>query len=291
MIARAARLGVYALAALTACGRGASVSAPGTFDGGPVSLACPSPSGPPMPRALIGPDLSLRVLCNGQTSGPIASVDEQGPGVTSWSISVTGDPAFAPGARSFQTCRGDSPQVAFVGFTPPPNAVPGDSFDAVATVHAEDGSFADGTVNLHGEVAAANVAASTTAIDFGDVAPGDVPARELDFTVLDGGAVQILHDVLSGSPFVFTEVSPPRTGSRIASNWRVTFQSRVPDDYTTSVGWRGLPVERTGLAAAAACVWTTTVTLHARVLADGGASDGGDAADVGDTGDGGDGSL
>jgi hypothetical protein len=285
MIARVALTGAFALATLASCFRDRSLQPTGP-DGGPFSMACPSVSGPSMPRALIGPDASFRITCGGRASSPIASVDEQGHGITAWSISVKGDPAFTPETPTLQTCLQNSPGVAFVAFYPPMDAVPGDTFDGVATVHADDGSFADGTVALHGEVVSAKVAVSTTAIDFGDVGPSDFPGRSLDFRVLEGGHVSIMHDALAESPFSLTFVNPSGPVSMNipdVTSWRVAFQSNVAGDYTAAVVWHGVPLGRAN-PAPEACLWTTTVTLHARVLADAGAGDGGEAGDGGDGG-------
>ena len=275
-----------AFVALASCSHDRSPGA-GT-DGGAFSGACPSASGRSMPRAFIGPDATFRVTCGGRTSSPIASVDEQGTGLTSWSISVKGDPAFTPETPTLETCLQNSPQVAFVAFYPPLDAVPGDSFDAVATVHADDGSFANGTVRLHGDVVSTKVAVSATAIDFGDVAPGDSQARPLDFTVLEGAHATISPEVLTGSPFSVTLAKPVIASSRdipMTTSWRVAFQSSIAGDYTASVVWRGLPQGR-ALPPPEACVWTTTVTLHARVLADAGAGDADAGALDGDAGEG-----
>jgi hypothetical protein len=274
MIARAALAGAFALATVASCSRDVTLPATG-IDGGLPQPACPPASGRSMPRALIGPDATFHITCGGRASSPIASVDEEGPGVTSWSISLTGDPSFTPESPALQTCLGNSPQVAFVAFYPPVSAVPGDTFDGVATVHADDGSFADGTVALHGEVVSPMVTVSTTTIDFGDVAPGDAPGRLLEFRALEGGHVSINHESLAGSPFsvMNTEFSVATTVPDV-TRWRVAFQSSVPGDYTASVVWRGVPLGRAN-PAPEACVWATAVTMHARVLADAGASDGG----------------
>jgi hypothetical protein len=261
------------------------------------SHICGATSSPSMPRALIGPDVDVHTFCAGTAQAPIASVDELGAGVTRWSITVKGAAAFTPDPKgsAFVTCEATGPQVAFAQFSPPRDALPGAIFDAIATVHADDGSFADGTVKLHGEVVAPVVTVDKTTVDFGNVGPGDKVTIPLHFTE-DNGATTVRPDSKPDAgttrvfpsyaygPFVIT------LGGVRPSIWNVTFMTDVPGDYSATVGWRagppGAPCQGAGdascLATPSPCDWTTTITLHARVVVDGGAD-----ADTADASDGG----
>jgi hypothetical protein len=265
-----------------------------------------------MPRALIGPDVDVRVLCTATAQVPIASVDVPGAGVARWSFKVKGDPAFGlpqspqqMSLNTFVTCQADSPQVALVNFNPPIGALPGSTFDAIATVHADDGSFADGTVKLHGEVAAAVLTVDKTSVDFGDVAPGAMPVIPLHFTAEKGDSVNLFLDpppAASGprsvvasysyGPFVIMPLAPAREGSG-PFNWKVTFMTDVPGDYSATVGWSATPITAACPPGADCpvrpvppddppCDWTTTIMLHARVVGDGGAD-----TDIAEASDGG----
>jgi hypothetical protein len=303
--------GLFAFAIFPACaGRAAQPTL--LPDGGST---CPATSSPSMPRALIGPDVDVRVLCGGTVNAPIASIDEPGAGVTRWSFTVKGDPAFSPGMapigrrmalsqpmsmNTFVTCEATSPQVAFVEFNPPLDAVPGSTFDAIATVHADDGSFADGMVKLRGDVIAPALTVDKTSVDFGDVAPGAMPVIPIHFAGENGALEPFLDPppVATGmsegvayysyGPFVFTPTKIQCSGCFTLNLlvWDVTFMSDVPGDYSTTVGWRAPPPPRLSTCAEAGpclplppkCDWTTTMTLHARVVADAGA----DTADTSD---------
>ena len=269
--------------------------------------SCQGISSPSMPRPLIGPDVNVRVVCGGTTIAPIASLDELGKGATNWSFTVAGDPAFRPStsqalldnASQFVVCEADSPQVAFVECVPPPDALPGATFDAIATVHADDGSFADGTVKLHGVIAAPVIIVDKKNVDFGDVAPGDDPTIPLHFMPENGALVNLFldqppaaADMIAGvpsysyGPFVVTPgmIVASKTFGSVPFVWNVTFKTDVPGDYSATVGWRATPVPAACQPDAScdgptdpSCDWTTTLTLHARVVDDGGAdaSDGG----------------
>jgi hypothetical protein len=281
---------IVALAIFPACSDLPTPPPVGDFGGCPGAT-----SSPPMPRALIGPDVDVRVLCGGTTQVPIASVDELGAGFTKWSFTVAGDSSFgalqgpdaavepglglAPHSNNFVTCQANSPQVAFVGFNPPADALPGTSFDAIATVHSEDRSFADGTVRLHGEIVTPVVTVDKTSVDFGSVGVGDVLALALAFTIEGGAEVFIVPDSYSEPPFSITLVDKAQDPSSSLRNWSVAFQSNVPGDYSASVGWQALPA--TLLKAPTPCIWATMMTLHARVVGDGGADSGSpDASDA-----------
>jgi hypothetical protein len=212
----------------------------------------------------------------------IASVDELGAGVTKWSYTVTGDAAFGPSAgQTFQTSQANSPEVAFVEFIPPTDALPGSTFDAIATLHADDGSFADGTVKLHGEIGAAVVTVDKMSIDFGDVAVGGLPSIPLHFAVEPGEQVGLVPQGLVPAPFLISpqgaQFSPPFV-------WNVSLMATAAGDYSTTLKWGAVSNQATS------CGWTNSITVHGRVVDDGGAgtpngSDGGtDTADASDGG-------
>jgi hypothetical protein len=261
-----------------------------------VNLNCPAAtSSPSMPRALIGPDVDVRVFCAQSTSAAIASIEELGPGLTQWSFTVTGDPAFQPGqvqsantmprgqspdastpGGPFTACQSNSPEIAFVTFTPPQTATPGATFDAIATVHAEDGSFPDGTVKLHGEVGAPVVTldpldspfamGNETSVDVGPLVQGFGRLTfDLTFRPQNGAAVNVRADS-DGSPFF--SILPAQNSSSSVQIWTVTFLEDYPGDYAAKVVWTGSPGN--SLTLTTACDWTTTMMLHARVVADGG---------------------
>jgi hypothetical protein len=247
---------------------------------------------------------------------PVASVDELGAGATTWSVTVKGDPAFRAGTlqeplgtntASFVACSADSPQVGLVECTPPAGAMPGVTFDAIATVHADDGSFADGTVKLHAEVTAPVLTVDKTNVDFGDVAPGENATIPLRFTADDvnGDRVDLVLDpppkakgLVDGvasyfyGPFVITPGDAQGSDSFMLDIpvWNVTFMADVPGEYSATVGWLGRPspgactnpVRCPGALDPTPCDWTTTITLHARVVGDGGTD-----ADIADASDGG----
>jgi hypothetical protein len=163
--------------------------------------------------------------------------------------SVEGPTGPRPGPNTFVTCQAISPEVAFVEFLSPRNALPGSTFDAIATVHADDGSFADGTVKLHGEVIKPVLAVDKRRVDFGNVAPEDNPTIPLQFTRVDVNALSLLPVAEAGSsgapgsyaypPFV---ISGPTLAGSDAEDWNVTLETNVPGDYSATVDWRAMPI-------------------------------------------------
>ncbi|HVU51805.1 MAG TPA: hypothetical protein VHL80_14010 [Polyangia bacterium] len=204
---------------------------------------------------------------------------------------MKGDAAFEapPGQDTFVTCQATSPTVAFVEFDPPADALPGATFDAVATVHAADGSFADGTVKLHGEVTTPAVTVDKASVDFGTVGLGDAPAIPLQFTAENGSGLSLAPQEGYGNgsftrpPFVVTLMSADGIAntSTFVWKWVVTVETSVPGDYSATIDWQAvLPARMT--TPPPQCSWTTTTALHARVVGDGDA--GADAADASDGG-------
>ncbi|HVU51212.1 MAG TPA: hypothetical protein VHL80_11025 [Polyangia bacterium] len=266
-------IAALALAALPAC----SSSGP-SGSAAPPAAVCGA--GRPMPVAHIGPDVRLRVLCDGLATAGVASVDEEGSGTTSWSVSLAGDAAFSLPISSFRTCQAVGPTVALVQLLVPPGAVPGDAFDTTATIHADDGSFADGRVSVHADVTAPSFDLDPPSIDFGDVLPNRGASRTL--RILDHEAVPV-----SVSPSAPTDPSfgyGPDVGApgmMTGLLWSMSFVGQEVGDHTATVTWTAEP------GAVPACQTTKTMTLHARVVApDGGAQDGG--AQDGGASDGGD---
>jgi hypothetical protein len=266
--ARAAR--GLALAALAACGGKTAT----VVDSSPFCVT----TVPPVARALIGPDVTVRARCASSATAPIASVDATGSGLVTWSVSLQGDAAFL-GNSNQATCALKGPTVAFVAFTPPMDAPAGAAFETVATVHADDGSFADGTVKVRGEVVPPMVTLDHPHIDLGEVAPGAVASATLTFSFKPGDTVFIQPSVSVGAPISVVMTVAPDFGAKVPmTQWLVAFVSSVPGDYTVSIGWTGQLV-----SVPTACAWTGTTTVHAHVSGDAGMDGGADGggADAG----------
>jgi hypothetical protein len=257
------RVGAVALV-VAAC----SVRPGPTFGDGVAPALC-SASAPPMPVVHLGPDVTIRAICGGSGQAAVASVDEHGPGVTAWSISVRGTPssAFSLKQTTFRTCQTDGPMVALVFFQAPPGAVPGDAFDAVVTVDADDGSFAAGTVNVHAEIVKPWVTIDKANLEFGDVLPGASPMQTLSVSAPDG--VNVFFEMVGSLDSFSLARIPPQTKGN-TSAWSVTFEAFLPGDHSASLRFASSPI----LDSPPACGWTATIGLHARVVADGGAPDG-----------------
>jgi hypothetical protein len=302
MIARLGPAGLgVALAVLAACSPSPGPSKP--FLRPDPAILAPPPAPPPpqpillmgcqalpgLPHAFIGPDVRLRIFCGGEVSIPIASVDEQGPGTTLFSVTLDGDPAFTEPMTSFRAC-GSDPQVATIVLTPPADAVPGDVYETVATVRAQSGEFPPGTVKVHAEVVAPELEVDPGSIDFGDVPWGAVVSRSLrlvntsasgDVLISVPGAADVyplnviaqLPPAPKIFPFVVEVAAAPAGRYAFASQWKATPFSQLPS----------LPE---------ACIWKKTITLSANILppadiADAGADAGDGGADAGaDAGDG-----
>jgi hypothetical protein len=267
-----ARTALVALATLTGC---ANLPQPST-DGATTPLSC-SPATKAMPRAHIGPDVHLRVLCGEAAQAAVASVDELGAGVTDWSVSLEGDMGFSLSQIAFVTCQVTGPSVAFVQFLPPAGAVPGDTFSTVVTVQATNGAFPNGTVNVRAEIVAATSSTSTPTIDFGDVPVGTLPDEQLlVFTVPDTSIDLKMDPPYFEAPFSIAVAPATNPVAKNIRAWHVAFRAFVPGDYTVVGTWTAAsPV--LALPSPDACSTKTTVMVHARAVAVDAGADGADA--------------
>jgi len=208
-------------------------------------------------RGLIGPDVDVRIPCT--------------TGSALWSISLTGDQVFGPRSSTFVACQSNSPLLATAVLGLPDTVGPGATFDAVATVSAEDGSFPTGQVNLHAEVVSPTFTLDRTSIDFGDVLPDQSVSAAATAISEFAQAPAAPASISSG----FFHFDPTKGGSIAIA--KVRFAAHAPGDYTATWVWTA------GLFLAPGCTTTKTIALHARVIApDGGAIDGGDASADGD---------
>lgn len=266
-----------ALALLAACGGNGSPHDAATGGGGndPIAGAC-SPSAPPMPVTHIGPDITLRALCGQEVASEFASVDDRGGGIISWSLHLesTTPAVFGLTNSAFQSCHAS---IATIAFQPPVGAVPGDTFDGIVTVHADDGSFPDGTVNVHGEVVAPIVAVDPPTLELGDVLPGTPVTRPLVFFVANDLGSSLVQFFGPSPPFGL-EMRPFTRAQPNVSSWVVTFEANIPGDYLAAIPFQTAHSP----AQPEACEWSTTFMVHARVVGDAGTPDGGaDASDAG----------
>ncbi|HVU51211.1 MAG TPA: hypothetical protein VHL80_11020 [Polyangia bacterium] len=257
---------VAGLACVSLVGCGGSDAARTTFaDGGHGLIPGCVESEGGMPLANLGPDLTLRALCGTGSRGAIASVNQPGAGVTRWSVSLDGDAQFVLEGSAFVTCEATGPTIANVDLQPAPGAVPGDTYEAVATITAEDDAFPTTEVALHGEVVAPNVTAPSS-VDFGDVPAGTSQRRTLRFDNASPSPVALLPSSGQLAPFTLIDgivTSPSPTPN--VSEWTVSLDGAAPGDYTAAVLWTATPSPV--LTFPAGCLWTQTITLHAHVVA------------------------
>jgi hypothetical protein len=234
----------------------------------PVSQ-CAAQRDPPV--ANIGPDVTLRTACGGSAVGAVASIDEPGAGFVPWTASITGDPEI--GLRggpemSFVTSSASGPIVAFVVFTAPRDAKPGDSFNAVVTVSSTCADFAPGTVKVHAEVGTPLVIVAPEAVDFGDVTLGTGARQMLMFRNEDTALVSVGVSVAT-PPFQYDGLAqallrPGTTGTAFVSVFAST-----PGDFSTLALWETSPVIDGGLidgGLPAGCAGTISVPVHAHVV-------------------------
>jgi hypothetical protein len=255
-----------ACGALAACG-GASKELP---DGAGSVPGC-GPADTDMPLANLGPDLTLRVLCRTGARGAIASVDEPGPGVTPWSVSLDGDDHFSLEGASFVTCNnGGGPTVAFVDLQPTFDDVPGDTYEAVATISANNGTFPTTKVAVHGQVVAPNVTAPSV-VDFGEVPAWQPQTRTLRFNNASPSPVAIVPSAVPTA----TDLGPFTMSSAVMSSrpppsnvieWTISLNSPAPGDYDIPTVWTATPSP--ALIFPPACLWTQTIDLRAHVVGD-----------------------
>jgi hypothetical protein len=260
-----------AIVALAAC-RAGSPAGVATSDGAPPDGALPTPpctpGAPTQPSAHIGPDVNLRVLCGGRARAAIASVDEHGAGITGWHVSLSGDPAFTlEGASELSSCALHL-SVATVVLVPPDSAPAGSTFDAVATVAANDGaSFPPGTVKLHGEMTQPVVTVDHTSIDFGDTDQQLLEQHRIVFQIDSPGAMVAAPP--EHAPFIFYE-SGARDLAAGTFPWLVADVVAPPGDYTYPSRW-SVSAKGSG-DTPPACAWAVTIPIHVHITGpDGGA--------------------
>jgi hypothetical protein len=187
---------------------------------------------------------------------------------------VSGDPSFTVDKGTFESCVTEPPAVAFVHFTAPVMAEPGDSFDAVVTISAEGDAFPSGTVNVHGEIVRPTVTLDPRVVEFGDVPFGTHPSATVVFRNMTTVTLLIIPPP-DAPPFVFDRgavgVLPGSIASRIVSVGAISEGNHAADAI-----WSLMP--RPDLDLPPSCAGTASVSLHALVLAP---ADGGtDAADA-----------
>ena len=136
------------------------------------------------------------------------------------------------------------------------------------TLHADDGSFPDGTVNVRGEIVTPMVHAEKTTIDFGDVLPGAVAQQPLVFFAVNDLGSSIYQSDYVGGPFSL-QLLPFSPDQQNVSSWVATFSSSVPGEHSASIPLSTAHVP----PSPAGCEWGTTISLHAHVLGDAGVAD------------------
>jgi hypothetical protein len=279
MHARARLAATLSALALAACGSSSHPSTAGTAGFGGSSLC--GDAAMLMPQVHVGPDVDLRVVCDGTAQAPVASVDEMSTGSTVWTVSVAGDAQFSVPETELVSCQFKGPAVAFVSFQAPQSALPGDSFSTVATIHAEHGEFPDGTVHVRAEIVPASATTATPTIDFGDVPTGRI-AHAPDLVIVLADGTNLTVDEAPALPFALMPEGPSKVGARNIRAWQATFAVNEPGDYTTTASWTAAPAG-TPMTPPDACTTRLMVTMHARAVApDASAGDG--ATDDGDTG-------
>jgi hypothetical protein len=233
---------------------------------------------PPKPRAFIGPDVKLKVTCGAMARAAVASVSDEGTGITEWHAALSGDAAFSLVQSDFASCGGGGPLVADVDFTPPTSAVPGDTFDAVVTVSADQDAFPTTTVKVHGEVVAPVVVSDKSMVDFGDVETATLVTQELTFRV-DTIGLRVQAPP-ADYPFTIQETQPPMS---TLATYAIRVLAGPRGDYTMPAVWTVGADPMVGLPEA--CVWRKTIPIHARIVVredqDGGVDAGPDAGSDG----------
>lgn len=262
---------LFALAAFVGCG---ASPAAGVDGGATGSLPC---TGPPMPTVHIGPDLAIQAFCGTSTEAAVASVDERGHGVTKFSLSVAGDPEFSVKEEVVTVCQANGPTVASVQFAPTLDKRPGQTFDAIVTVRADDGSFPDGQVRVHAEIVVPSVVVSAKTIDFGEVPLGATAMHTLSLIAPSPSVSLTLGNFVNSdfaidwTPTVAMKANPD------LQIWTVSFTASTPGDHVREITWNAGPIVTGDIPE---CNATGTVTVRAHVHApDGGAGD--EAADGG----------
>jgi hypothetical protein len=189
----------------------------------------------------------------------VASINQTGPGMTTWTQSIEGDPVFSFSQQPTRLCGGQGAFVVMVTFAPPITALPGATFNAVVTIGSGDGAFPPGTVKVHGEVVAPSVTVDKTVLDFGDLAYGVEATRTLTFSDTEDPLLNINAPMNNTFPF---DIVPAMGGTDHTSTWIVSV-SNSEGDYAVDTVWtdgfdtRELPP---------GCGWSQTIPLRVHVL-------------------------
>ncbi|HVU49748.1 MAG TPA: hypothetical protein VHL80_03620 [Polyangia bacterium] len=268
-------LGLAVLGAAS-CGSGPAASPTGAAGAGIPGLPsqCPLDASTHL-HAHIGPDVSTKVLCGltVPTVIPLATVDVEDDGSTSWTVSLKGDPTLVLKGSTFQTCQSNSPTLA-AALVDTSQAAPGAIVDGVATVSSDSGSFPAGEVDVHVEIVAPAFTVAPLSVDFGDVLPDQLVLATVLASGEYAGAVPFPSAVTTGL-FQVDHIAELVTRTTA----QVTFVAHDPGDYTDSLIWTAFP----GSDPPSDCVTMKSVALHARVIApDAGAGGAGDAGVDGD---------
>jgi hypothetical protein len=261
--------------ALAAVALGCKASSP--EGGAPFPTSCLTDVAP-MPLVNLGPDVNFKVLCAGAVSAPVASVSELGAGITEWSISIDGHPAFSISQTAATTCGTSGVTVAQVLFQAPADAVPGDSFDAVVTVQSVNGAFAPGTVKVHADIVAVDVTVDRTSVDFGDVPANVIANQVLTFRNLSSGEVwiQAPPDI---APFVYGAFLAPIAPGQSLER-RFSASAFIAGDYSSTGTWTATVMRGDVAMVPPSCTRTFDVAAHARIFYPPDPGDGGAATDV-----------
>jgi hypothetical protein len=222
------------------------------FDGS--ALPC-STKGTPTPHVSVSPAVSLRTVCGVDTGATVATVEEPVDVLATWYLKVEGDPAFKADESVLLTCQADGAAMASVSLQPPRTAIPGDTFEATATVSALDDAFPEATVELHGEIVLPTVTVDDGVGELGETVTGTAASQMFSFHAEE--RVIAVAPPPDEPPFFFTVRN---TGPGVFQA-RVSAVGVTPGDYRISSQWKAGVLD-----APDACLWTKTLDLHVRIV-------------------------